>query len=164
MTEYEETIKLANRILERPNADPDDDLAMLSRQFLRQVEAAERCKKALAGMFRWQAECVNELLPHPLRADVRSILGEDVIEGILADKRPPYDPYGDLIHANRDQILKMHEEAVRRVQRCLINHRKFNVPEGFDFIGLAVQILDALNLFHPMHAESWTGWPEGSEG
>ena len=38
MTEYEETVRLAGRILNRPNADPDDDLAMLSRQFLRQVE------------------------------------------------------------------------------------------------------------------------------
>jgi hypothetical protein len=39
MTEYEETIQLANRVLERPSGDPDDDLAMLSRQFLRKVES-----------------------------------------------------------------------------------------------------------------------------
>lgn len=35
MSEYEDTVRLAESILERPWADPDDDLAMLSRQFLR---------------------------------------------------------------------------------------------------------------------------------
>ncbi len=30
---------LANRILDRPSADPDDDLAILARQFLRLYEA-----------------------------------------------------------------------------------------------------------------------------
>src|ERR1700677_3569927 len=38
MTEAEETRILANRILDRPNGDPDDDLAMLSRQLLRADE------------------------------------------------------------------------------------------------------------------------------
>ena len=50
MTEHEETIALANKILERPNADPDDDLAMLSRQFLRALEEIERYKA-------WVADC-----------------------------------------------------------------------------------------------------------
>ena len=39
MTELEETVVLANRVLERPYADPDDDLAMLARQFIRLREA-----------------------------------------------------------------------------------------------------------------------------
>lgn len=40
MTESEKdyAIKLANRILDRPYGDPDDDLAVLSRQFLRSLE------------------------------------------------------------------------------------------------------------------------------
>ena len=38
MSEREEAIKLANKVLERPNGDPDDDLAMLSRQLLRATE------------------------------------------------------------------------------------------------------------------------------
>ena len=37
-TELQDTIFLANKILDRINADPDDDLAMLSRQFLRARE------------------------------------------------------------------------------------------------------------------------------
>lgn len=36
--EREDAIKLANVILDRPYGDPDDDLAMLSRQFLRAHE------------------------------------------------------------------------------------------------------------------------------
>ena len=42
MTEQEEVEILANKILDRINADPDDDLAMLSRQLLRRVEQVVR--------------------------------------------------------------------------------------------------------------------------
>lgn len=38
MSEREEAIALAKRILDRPHADPDDDLAILARQFLRTRE------------------------------------------------------------------------------------------------------------------------------
>jgi hypothetical protein len=38
MTEGQQTRALAHRILDRPYADPDDDLAMLSRQLLRADE------------------------------------------------------------------------------------------------------------------------------
>lgn len=38
LTELEEATVLANLVLDRPNADPDDDLAMLARQFLRARE------------------------------------------------------------------------------------------------------------------------------
>lgn len=41
MTERQEALRLANRVLDRMNADPDDDLAILSRQLLRIVEAAK---------------------------------------------------------------------------------------------------------------------------
>lgn len=47
MTEYEMAIKLADWILDRPYADPDDDLALLSRQFLRCVEREESLRIAL---------------------------------------------------------------------------------------------------------------------
>lgn len=40
MSEYENALVLARRILDRPNEDPDGDLAMLARQFLRAVERA----------------------------------------------------------------------------------------------------------------------------
>jgi hypothetical protein len=36
--EKADAIRLAERILDRVNADPDDDLAMLSRQLLRALE------------------------------------------------------------------------------------------------------------------------------
>lgn len=38
MSERENAIFLANKALERNNADPDDDLAVLARQFLRSRE------------------------------------------------------------------------------------------------------------------------------
>ncbi len=40
--EREYALKLADKILERPNADPDDDLAVLSRQLMRAQEDIER--------------------------------------------------------------------------------------------------------------------------
>ena len=46
-TEADETRTLANRILDRPNADPDDDLAMLSRQLLRADEKIAIMRAAL---------------------------------------------------------------------------------------------------------------------
>jgi len=40
MAEFDEAVALANRVLGRPGGDPDDDLAVLARQFLRAVERA----------------------------------------------------------------------------------------------------------------------------
>lgn len=42
MTERADAIRLANTVLDRVNADPDDDLAVLARQLLRTRERAER--------------------------------------------------------------------------------------------------------------------------
>lgn len=36
--EFTDAVRLANKILDRPSGDPDDDLAVLSRQFLRAIE------------------------------------------------------------------------------------------------------------------------------
>jgi hypothetical protein len=47
--EHAEAIKLAKRILERVNADPDDDLAVLSRQFLRSEERNEQLLVFVSG-------------------------------------------------------------------------------------------------------------------
>lgn len=38
MTELEEALVLADKVLDRPNADPDDDLAILARHLLRAHE------------------------------------------------------------------------------------------------------------------------------
>lgn len=45
VSERDEAIALANRVLDRVNADPDDDLALLSRRFLREIERAEAAEK-----------------------------------------------------------------------------------------------------------------------
>lgn len=65
-SEYEDTILLANRVLDRPGGDPDDDLAMLARQFLRAVE--------LTGPLR--AELMDALTTVGLIEDH----GEDFVE------------------------------------------------------------------------------------
>lgn len=41
-TEHESAIRLANKLLDEPYADPDDDLRLLARQFLRAKEMAAR--------------------------------------------------------------------------------------------------------------------------
>ena len=38
MSEKEQAIILANKVLDRPYGDPDDDLAVLARQLLRALE------------------------------------------------------------------------------------------------------------------------------
>jgi hypothetical protein len=42
MLEKDSVIILANKILDRPSGDPDDDLAVLSRQLLRREERLQR--------------------------------------------------------------------------------------------------------------------------
>ena len=47
LSELRDAVALANRMLDRVNADPDDDVAMLSRQFLRAIERERRLVEAL---------------------------------------------------------------------------------------------------------------------
>jgi hypothetical protein len=47
MTEREEAVRLAHKLLDEPWADPDDRLRLLSRQLLRSVEEADRLRKDL---------------------------------------------------------------------------------------------------------------------
>jgi hypothetical protein len=44
MTERDDAIALANKVLDTPNRDPDDDLSMMSRQFLRAIEALAKLR------------------------------------------------------------------------------------------------------------------------
>jgi hypothetical protein len=39
--EFREAVQIANKVLDRPYADPDDDTAVLARQFLRLAERVE---------------------------------------------------------------------------------------------------------------------------
>lgn len=49
MNELNQAISLADNILDRTEADPDDDLAMLSRQLLRGRETIDRMREALGS-------------------------------------------------------------------------------------------------------------------
>lgn len=116
MSERTDALKLAHRLLDEPNIDPDDDLRVLARQLVRRTEQLE----AMHRKFReldWEGVAMR-----------------------------------DMINANRDEMLKKHEEAVSMVQRALSTSDTVT----------ASRVLKALNLFHPMHPESWPGWPEGA--
>lgn len=114
MSERTDADKLAERLLNEPYADPDDDLRMLSRQLLRRREVIERLEKTL---------------------------GEQ------------QDSTRDMIHANRDTILRIHEEGVRRIQRV--------AGRGGDST-LILAIIEAVIRFHPMHGENFS-WPAGTD-
>jgi hypothetical protein len=43
----------------------------------------KQLEEALAGMLAWQAEYVNEMMPHELGDKVRSLLGEKVVDDII---------------------------------------------------------------------------------
>jgi hypothetical protein len=55
----------------------------------------------------------------------------------------------DLVEANRDELLKKHQEAIRLIRVAVLR----------DDCRQAMRIMDVLSLFHPMHGESWCGWP-----
>ncbi len=73
------------------------------------------------------------------------------------------NPGLDLIHANRDAILQMHEEAIRRIRALVEPCQTGGATVALGAMGclLVWRILEALNQFHPMHG--WVGWPEGTE-
>jgi hypothetical protein len=50
--ERESSRILANKILDRPSGDPDDDLAVLARQLLRADEEIERLRSVSQQMLR----------------------------------------------------------------------------------------------------------------
>jgi hypothetical protein len=49
MIEKDSVIILANKILDRPSGDPDDDLAVLSRQLLRREERLQKIAAIAEG-------------------------------------------------------------------------------------------------------------------
>lgn len=57
MSEHDDAKKLANAILDRPYADPDDDIAVLARNFLRAEECVEHAKASLGKS--WYFEMVK---------------------------------------------------------------------------------------------------------
>ncbi len=131
MSERTDAIHLANKLLEEPNTDPDDDLRMLSRQLLRRCETIDRLEKHLAAL---------------------------------------QDSTLDMINANRDTILRIHEDGLRRLtKQCEILYISLSqsdspppivIKDLREQARLALKIIEAINTFHPMHGESWIGWPE----
>jgi hypothetical protein len=61
-----------------------------------------------------------------------------------------HGPYADLIASNQEAIIHVLREALRRIRAAL---DAGDVP-------LARRVIDAAGLYHPMHGESWAGWPE----
>lgn len=130
MTEREEAIALAKRVLDpasidpatAASLDPDSDLAMLSRQFLRWLEVVDKQEAKIKEFYQTE-----------------------------------YDPMADLIEANRDEILKKHQEAVRIIGDALVGGGDGEITREGKLLYIG-RVLHALNTFHPMHCESWKGF------
>jgi len=58
----------------------------------------------------------------------------------------------DLIHANQEAVAAIKAEGQKRIAKAM---REGNMD-------LANRIHQAVNTFHPLHAEDWD-WPAGSE-
>jgi hypothetical protein len=78
----------------------------------------------------------------------------EVIERLEKRLMELSDDTADLINANRDTILRITEEGLRRVERLLLRHG------GIPDVTKALLVIEAVNMFHPMHGESWCGWPK----
>jgi uncharacterized protein HemY len=61
-----------------------------------------------------------------------------------------HDPYADLIASNQEEIIRVLREGLCRVRAAL---DAGDVP-------LARRVINAASAYHPMHPESWAGWPE----
>jgi hypothetical protein len=72
LPEHEHAIVLANLILERPNGDPDDDLATLSRQLLRTREKLEALWHFASCPYDHCDRCIHDA---PIIKSLRALLG-----------------------------------------------------------------------------------------
>lgn len=93
LTDRERAITLAHRMLERPHADPDDDLAILSRQVIRMNEAyralVERVQEVenrcefLTDQRDQQIASSDEFI-HALQREVERLVQErDELKGVV---------------------------------------------------------------------------------
>ena len=64
---------MRHRLLDRTSADPDDDLAMLSRQFLRTVEALRLAHPEITGLAAYLQTCDHEVILADLPATIASL-------------------------------------------------------------------------------------------
>jgi hypothetical protein len=74
LSEFEAAVKLANKIRDRPGcADPDDDLAVLSRQFLRAVDR----ENAYTHGAEWIDGCVKAAMERKAAEDPGAVIIRD---------------------------------------------------------------------------------------
>lgn len=94
----------------------------------------------------------------------------EVIDRLEKELSEQHDPTLDMIHSNRDSILKIYEEGMRRIAK-VVKNRYSQVAQGqmvnpSDLGGdlhLITKIINSVSTFHPMHGESWCGWPKESD-
>lgn len=102
MSEREEAIRLANRVLDKPHIDPDGDVCMLARQFLREIERREAGISEKVAL--WMIER-GYATGHGDR--VEDMLGE--LEARARDRAPREDevsvPLDDLLFAYRGLLV-----------------------------------------------------------
>lgn len=75
MAEIHDALKLANKVLETPNRDPDDDLSMMSRQFLRAFEANKRLMERFGSTLSEIQELATDT---PTKRDMENALNSIV--------------------------------------------------------------------------------------
>ncbi len=129
MSERTDADKLAERLLEESDADPET--RVLARQLLRRRGVIERLEKELTRL---------------------------------------QDPHGDLVNANRDTILRIHDDELARISKIVRRCEERDAAGrllatnaiGAADCALIRRIINAAMEFHPMHGESWSGYPEGT--
>jgi len=125
VTEYEDAIRLANHILDRPSGDPDDDLAVLSRQFLRALERVERIRAEaeaailLAAADRCEAWAIKNYMDDfgsfvarnvavNLRDEIKALQSSDAAAALArrdAETRREAAKARDAAYAERDKLV-----------------------------------------------------------
>lgn len=133
MSEREEARRLAHRVLERPNADPDDDLATLARQLLRAHEAELEARKeatiawsACASVHREYAKGRDALFSTRQADFVRheeaaraGFLSKLSKEGVLVDSRETWLILEVCVRAGTPRALQLREVCADMQRRGL---------------------------------------------
>ena len=87
--ERDMAIKMANRALDKPWTDPDDDLHIISRQFLRAIERENRAAPATADAGRLAREIADEFcggsdaVAEVIEAKLRAAMGQKAADAGL---------------------------------------------------------------------------------
>lgn len=117
----------------------------------------------MADTLRSRADSLRRMVNWGVEQGKKNIVADmDVLQALFlaADSEGrEIDPMGDLVSANRDVILKRHEEAIARLRKALEAAKQHGWVQ--DHIEMGLAIINALSLYHPMN-DTWPGWPEGS--